>query len=118
MKTLIVYALTVFCCACSTTFGSKSLPATIEWPNQEGYDELRSILAQALGQSSVRIGETIFSETFIATFSQPDLTGRVLGVPRVFHLYKRGESCFIEDKKTAKKYKLKNIACSVIDPES
>jgi len=117
MRYLMVLLCLSVLISCVQANKNELAPAHISELSSESLKELHEVIANALDQDSVVIAKTIFSESSFASFSFPDLTGRVLSKPRVFRLMRSENACFLVDQNASKEMRLKYVKCVLSEAE-
>lgn len=91
-----VIACVILITACAGSKKTDPVPALLSESNVQAHKEISALIAESIGQSSVRLAGNIFKKRSVVLLSKPDLTGRVLEQPTQFLLLKQGDQCILE----------------------
>lgn len=98
----------------------QDVPAVIANPSPESRAELRRVLSEALGGAPVTVADdALVQETTLvverARARDPEgrpLDGREKGRPEHFRLVKSGESCYLVQESTGRRFPLSGVTCT------
>lgn len=113
-KTLIIsLGLTLMVTTgCQSVPEPQANPAIVKQHTEEGLEELRAVLAEALGDRRVLIADTLFRDSHrLLLVRDKFIDTRIDEPPRIFELMKSEKGCFLKDNLSEKTYPLTKIDC-------
>jgi hypothetical protein len=118
-KTIIKRSAVVASCisllliACQSS-GVSLEPAVLQSNDEQTIANLKSVLADALGVSSVEIGPGDLTTQSTISVLPPrpgDYENNSVAMPVIFNMFTNGDVCIIRRQNNGEEYPLKNIAC-------
>ncbi len=110
LESLIISMSLFALCACTFSQAAyeNAVPARKAALSREELAEVKSVVAGAIGQATVRIRSDVFARNHILGLEPRRglQGGLILTPPRIFHLLTDGDVCYLEDRETGIRYTL------------
>ena len=123
---VFLFLLSFFGCSSQSTEkqqNDKTFPAVIHTPSAESLQEVQETVAKLLKQQKIYLAADVFTKSNILTLerkkhqsiNKPVISGREIAKPLYFDLFIETDNCFVRNKDTGTKIKLKLTQCKVLN---
>lgn len=129
MKTLkrIIILAAPFIAACQTTALAAPAPAVLISDDAQSVTALKSVLAKAMQENSVRLGAVALTQRSTISvlparagdpYYNPGFNGNNTALPTQFDMMIDAQGCYVVKRGYAKKYRLNGIACRKLQTQN
>jgi hypothetical protein len=116
---LLVIGVLAVWSGCQTLTGSRDVPARITHPTPESRAELQRVVSDALHGAAVTLADDALTESSVLTIERRrprdmqgrEMTGRELGRPEQFRLFRNGERCVLVQQPDGPRWALEQTTC-------
>ncbi|MFN4102183.1 MAG: hypothetical protein ACK4GT_20675 [Pararhodobacter sp.] len=118
LRVLMTSGLAAACLTGLAACQSAPQPATLEPATPEAVEEMKKVLAKALGRGRVELGAgDPARDSVIAVLPPPPtaLEGNSPAMPELFDIVLTPEGCFVRRQTTEEMYALPGVACRAVE---
>ena len=118
LRVLMTSGLAATCLTCLAACQSAPQPARLEPATPEAVEEMKQVLAKALGRGRVELGAgDPARDPVIAVLPPPPtpLEGNSPAMPELFDILVTPEGCFVRRQTTQDMYALPGVACQAVE---